>query len=315
MVELVRLLRSFVAAADGRNHTDAGKQIGVDRSTLERHIRELGERAEVELMDGNGVTTEGALLLQDAREALHLIDETQRTLESLSRSVEVVYIAVSHTVAESVLPELMVRWHREDGRRHEARGACIVPVNSNSSEVCRMVRDAQKDFGIAAEHRPRNHGAAEGLDEHRLFADEVVVACPSGHPWARLTGDIPIETFLSESIILRDPGSDTRRALDTALGDANRALLEPPHAEIGNTTAALQEGLESETPVVISNLSMTGSWGESFVAKRIRGVNRMTRTFALVTPSARPLRPAAEAVITFFKANARNVIDDLGLTG
>ena len=203
-------------------------------------------------------------------------------------------LAVSHTIAEFVLPERLVEYEQLRGRH-----LSVELVIANSVVVRDLVAPGRAEFGIAA---ARKGSPLPGLEQVHFCDDEVVVAIPDGHPWAELK-EIEPEQLVAEPLVVRDPTANTRQTVDEALA-ARGLSLAPPLAEVGSTSAAKATAISEGAPVLLSGIAV-GRDDEGFAVKRVHGLD-LARQFVLllgseesVSPaSARPDRPPAAQVIT-----------------
>jgi DNA-binding transcriptional LysR family regulator len=201
-----------------------------------------------------------------------------------------VRVAASPTLSECWLPDVLVAL---ESRRE--RHLSVELVAANSAVVRRMVRDGAADLGLAALD-PAASG--DGLTETVVCEDELVVAVPPEHPWAAVE-EIDPQELARTPIVRRDPGADSRRVFDAALG-AVGVTPAPPLAEIGSTAAARAAALAERAPVLLS-LKALGDDERALVARRVAGV-RFTRRFALLHPGclddlAPPARALARALL------------------
>jgi DNA-binding transcriptional LysR family regulator len=129
--------------------------------------------------------------------------------------------------------------------RHE-RHVSVEVVTANASTVRQMVRDARTDVGLAAVDPAEPD---TGLVETIVWADEVVVAVPTGHPWSTLEEIEPLE-LAETAVITRDPGANSTRIVERTL-EAAGLRHAPPIAEIGCTAAARATAIWQGIPALL----------------------------------------------------------------
>jgi DNA-binding transcriptional LysR family regulator len=162
------------------------------------------------------------------------------------------------------------------------------------------VRDGRADFGIAAVDRVAQ-GVAP-LTETPFCDDEVIVAVPADHPWAR-TKHVGMSDFTTTPMVVRDPSANTRRVVEESLV-ARGLSLAPPLAEVGSTSAAKATALEEGAPVLLS-LMAVGPADRGLVVRRVKGLD-LKRRFAIVTGAEETLPGSARALIAALSASVPN---------
>ena len=233
------------------------------------------------------MTAEGARLYAHARRLLAEAEELDGLIDQMRGSGETVHLAISHTAAEFVLPRALVLMRRETT-------AAVEVVIANSRLVKQMVQDGRADIGAAAcvcgESVP-------GTTAVPLIDDEIVVAVPLGHPWARRASVTPAE-LLSTPLVLRDPDAHTRQVIDEELAAAG--LGHPLAAcEVGSTQAAKDEAHELGLPTVMSRLTLTPA--DLLEIVPLEGLTFIRRFFLLHQPGQ--LSPAASHLLDAFQGS------------
>jgi DNA-binding transcriptional LysR family regulator len=204
-----------------------------------------------------------------------------------------VRLAASHTIAEFVLPGPLV-----DFERRRDRHLSVELMVANSIVVRELVSDGRADFGIAAVDRLAT--GVGSLSETPFCDDEVILAVPHDHDWARLSS-VALEDFVSEPLVMRDPSANTRRVVDEALA-ARGLALAPPLAEVGSTSAAKATAVSEKAPVLLSSLAL-GPADTAFVVRHIDGLE-LVRRFVMLVAAEGTLRPAARALAAALRSGA-----------
>jgi DNA-binding transcriptional LysR family regulator len=282
-------LRAFCAAVDLASIGRAARLMHVSQPALSKRLRMLETVAGTPLLErstrGVTPTASGTQLYREARRLLAGADAIEALMQGFSAEAVPVRIAASPTIAEHWLPAALVALEA----RHE-RHVVVELVAANSALVRRMVRDGSADLGVAA----LDPGAADdGLAQTVVCEDELVLAVPLEHPWARAP-EVELEQLAATPLIRRDPGAHSSRTLEAAL--AARGLAPAaPLAEIGSTTAARAAAVAERAPLLVSRLAL-GEAERELVVRRVADVD-LRRRFALLhagwiqdlTPSARAL--------------------------
>ena len=285
-------LRGFCLAVELGSLGRAAEAMKISQPALSKRMRELEMFAGTPLLarSPRGVTptAAGDVLYREARGLLIRADHVEEVLDNLRGTRTPVRLAASHTIAEYLLPGVLV-----DLQDTLDPGIALELVAANSSVVRDLVREGRADLGLAA-----SSGAAEvlgdGLRELPLCEDEIMVAVTAAHPWAAAS-EIDLAALTSTPLVMRDPTSNARQLLDRALA-ARGLSLAPPLAEVGSSGAAIAAASSGRAPAVLSRLAIAAA-APILVARRVHGLD-LRRRFVLVTrtgqaPSA-PARALAE---------------------
>ncbi|GLX06231.1 LysR family transcriptional regulator [Microbispora sp. NBRC 16548] len=240
----------------------AAKLHGITQASASRRLdtleRELGVPLLHRSTTGSRLTPQGQVVVDWARATLTAANDLLTGVQALrGRRDARVRVAASMTVAEYLMPGWLVALRRvlpdvEVGLR-------VV----NSGEVCRMAMDGEIDAGfIESPAVPRE------LTSWPVAEDRLVVVVAPGHAWARrgeplrgepLRGEPSRGEPLSRAdlaatpLVVREPGSGTRHALDRLLTGPDVA---PPILEL-SSNAAVKVAVETGVaPAVLSRLAV-----------------------------------------------------------
>jgi len=281
-------LRAFCAAVELGSVGRAARVLHVSQPAVSKRLRVLEKLANVRLLErsrrGVSPTPAGTRLYLAARRVL----AEDETIEGLMGGVLAhgvpARLAASPTMAESVLPKLLVDFEE----RHERHLSIELTIVS-SAMVRELVREGRVDLGLAAADLSVQEGGS--LAQISLCEDEVVVIVPRGHPWAAVE-EIDLEEFLGTRMIMRDPRADTRRTVDAELTPLGLSLA-PPLAEIGNTAAAKDAALHECAPALLSQLAI-GATDERLLVRHVAGL-RFRRRFVLLYSAKEDPSPLVRA--------------------
>lgn len=241
-------LRAFCAAVDLGGIGRAAQRLHLSQPAVSRRLKSLEEVVGTRLLErsasGVTMTAAGERLYMHARRIAAEMDELTGLLEQIRGSSETVHLAISHTAAEFVMPKalvLMRRW----------TSAPVEVIIANSRVVKHMIAAGEADVGVAACMHAEM--VADAACEP-LIDDEIVIAVPLGHPWARWSSIVP-EELLATPIVLRDPDAHTRQVIDETLTDAGLGALQAA-CEVGSTQAAKDEAHELGLPTTMSRLAL-----------------------------------------------------------
>jgi DNA-binding transcriptional LysR family regulator len=288
-------LRTFCAAVELGSLGRTAQRLHVSQPSISKRLKSLEALAGVPLLErsahGVAPTPAGERLYTRARRISAEIEELGGLLQDLAGAGETVQLAISHTAAEYVMPRALVLMHHHTS-------APVEVLTANSRVVKRMVRAGETDLGVAA---CMSDEVVEGVANIPLLDDEIVIAVPLGHPWARKR-TASLTELQQTQFVRRDPAAHTRQVLDGTLAQLG---LEPPVAacEVGSTQAAKEEAHELGLPTAMSRLAF--SVADNLEIVRVEGL-RFERRFCILHPHGTP-STACSHLIAALKASAERL--------
>ena len=209
-------LRAFHAVASAGGFTRAAQRLGLTQPTLSGQVKALEQTYGVELIERRGrqlVLTEiGAALLDLTRRIFGLTEEAEQLLAA-ARGLERGHLRLGADAPYHVLPALSTFTRRYPKLR-------LSLTVGNSETLIRDLMDHRIDVAVVANLAP--DARLHALPVRR---DRLVLFVPKAHPWARRRMVKPAE-LAHERLVLREPGSSTRRVFETAMARAGIALEE-----------------------------------------------------------------------------------------
>ncbi len=209
-------LRAFHAVASAGGFTRAAQRLGVTQPTLSGQVKALEESYGVELIERRGrqlgLTEIGAALLDLTRRIFGLTEEAEQLLAA-ARGLERGHLRLGADAPYHVLPALSAFTKRYPKLR-------LSLTVGNSETLIRDLLDHRIDVAVVANLAP----------DARLYAlpvrrDRLVLFVPKAHPWARRRQVRPAD-LRGERLVLREPGSSTRRLFESAMARAGVPLDE-----------------------------------------------------------------------------------------
>lgn len=283
-------LRAFCVAVDLGSLGKAARLLQVSQPALSKRLRALEALSGSRLMDRStrGVlpTEAGRRLYEAARRLLAEAEVVEGLMEGLDAEQAPVRLAASPTIAEFVLPAMLV----ELESRHERHLSIELSI-ANSSAARALVLEGRADLGVVA--AGESELQATGLSESPFYEDEIVIAVPEGHPWAML-GEVELAELVATPMIMRDPGASSRRIVSAALELLGMSLA-PPLAEIGSTAAAITAAIAEGAPVLLSSVALAGSRSDGLTVCRAAGLS-FGRSFVVVHSGEESLPAPARAL-------------------
>lgn len=288
-------LRVLCAAADLGSLGRAAQRLRLSQPAVSRRIAGLEALAGTPLLDrtprGVALTAAGRRLYEEARPLLEHAAIVEQTVAELARATQPVRVAASHSAAEALVGSAL------SGVSGEQLSVELVVLNSE--RVRMRVAVGKADVGVAA--GDPDSAPYPGTRQETLCEDEVVVAVPLRHPWARV-GSVDLREFLATPMVLRDPRSAARATVD-ALLTARHLDPAAPLAELSTPHAARQEALERGAPLMLSRRLLEDR--RDFEIVEVEGL-RFMRAYIAVLPARGTPTPAVEAVLERLRARARS---------
>lgn len=207
-------LRSFHAVATAGSFTRAAESLHVSQPTVTTQVRQLEDLYRVELFHRTGrrvrPTELGERLLQLSRQIFGLESEAVQLLrdegELRSGHLRVAAVGPSHVT------KMLVAFNQR------YPGIKVSVSTGNSQDVLDRLLDYSADVGVLAQVFKDKRFVSVPYSEH-----PVVVFCNGEHRFARRRS-IATAELQGERLILREQGSTTRRAIESAL---KAAKVEP----------------------------------------------------------------------------------------
>jgi DNA-binding transcriptional LysR family regulator len=287
-------LRTFCVAAELGSLGRAAIRLRVSQPSLSKRLQSLEAAVGVRLLDrspkGVKLTPAGRELYGHARGLLESADAVAEVMGGLRRTSGPVRLAASHSATEAFVAGAL-------GAR-DGEGPAVDLVIANSLVVRDMVADGRADLGFAAA-RP-HHTPNPAIRTEHLADDAVVCAVPAQHPWAR-RASISLEQLAGTPMVLRDPASNSRWTVDSALRERGLALATPA-AEAPTPAAAMRVALSRNAPLLLSRHVLAGS--DDFAIVAIEGI-AFPRQYELVLPSYGAPADEVSALIALVRDHIR----------
>ena len=175
-----KLLKTFLALADERSFTSAGKTLGLTQSAVSQQIRLLERELGAELVIRSnklvGLTSAGEILRQSAHRILDNLDQARSLIaERSTNGGGRLSIGAPPVVCQALMPPVVAAF----SKRFPATHLSITSLDQ-SNAVDRLIR---RDVDFAIMLAPVRHKALATAEAGR---DEVVVVASEQSPLSRL---------------------------------------------------------------------------------------------------------------------------------
>jgi DNA-binding transcriptional LysR family regulator len=294
----LRQLEIFVKVAELKSFSKAAQALRLTQPTVSEHIRTLEQELGVRLLDrlgrGAEATRAGQLLLSHATRMLQLQRETLQAMDSFQgRLAGDLHVAASTIPGEYVLPSLIGRF------KEKFPDIVISLLIGDSRAVVDWVIDGRAEVAVVGAKLPHR-----GIEYRELMPDELVVVVPVAHPWHGKK-EIGLADLRAEAMLLREQGSGTRAAFESALAQAGQDLSAFRIVGEMGSTQAIKQAVKAGVGVsVISRRAVDEECRSGLVwCLKIRDL-KITRAFHIATHRERSRSPLAEAFRSFLEAES-----------
>lgn len=294
----LRKLEVFYWVAEFKSFSLAADHLSLRQPTISAHIRELEESLGAKVLNRVGgevtPTALGQVLVERAKALLALKRETLAALHNFQGRVRgELLVGGSNIPGEFILPGKLGAFIR---KYPEVRPFLRI---GDSAGIVEMVLDGKVELGFVG-----FKGEDGRLTFQGIWKDEMVLAVPKNHPWARLKA-VDLKNLKDAGFISREGGSGTLRSLRRLImrkGQEPEKLLNVA-MELGST-AAIKEALIAGLGVsILSRTSIQREIVDGLLKEvPIRGL-KLERDFYQVYHRQRTLSPVSQAFIHFLKHN------------
>jgi DNA-binding transcriptional LysR family regulator len=297
-VEL-RHLQTFAAATELLSFTRAAQSLSLTQAAVSQHIAALEKELRISLFARTGrsvsPTDAGRRLYGYARRILDLLAEAERDVGHATAAVRgTLQIAASTVPAECLLPELLRDFHEtHPGVRPQV-------IVSDSTEATRAVETGAAELGLIGEPPHTSKLTAVPIAE-----DELVLVLPPGHPLAG-GGRVTARQLREVPIILREPGSGSRRCIERALEAAGVSPGDLNVVMEMNANDAIRQAVERGVGAAfLSRNTVARDVEDGRVATAPVEKFHARRQLYLITDPARIPTPPARTFLEFFTLRSR----------
>jgi aminoethylphosphonate catabolism LysR family transcriptional regulator len=235
-------LRSFHAVASCGSFTKAAESLNVSQPTVTTQVGQLEDLYKVELFHRTGrrvrPTELGERLLQMSRQIFSLEAEAIQLLRDAGelRSGDLRVAAVGPSHVTRMLAAFNERYP----------GIKISVTTGNSQDVLDRLLEYSADVGVLAQVFKDRRFVSVPYSEH-----PVVIFCSTNHRFAKRRS-IRTAELQGERLILREQGSTTRKAIESALAAARvepKVVMEVASREIIREAVVQELGIAAVSEV------------------------------------------------------------------
>jgi len=288
-----RQLAAFCAVVERKSFSQAAERLGVTQPAVSLQIRSLEQRLGRQLLDRSGRRVEpteaGRRLYASAQRVLaaeeHLLEELDADDEgAITGTLE---LGASTGPGGTVVPLLLCEFQEQ---HPDMRVRLTV---SDTQTVVDRVAGRELEVGIVGAGR-RHRGVAF----EPFFSDEVVLACPADHRFARKT--VSLDDLKGEKLIVMQDGAGVRQVIEDELRKAGMRLRDlDVRLELGLQESVRSAVVAGHGIAFISRLAIETDLAAGRIATaRVRGLDPVREIF-LARATGRSETRAARAFVAF----------------
>ena len=296
----LRQLEIFRKVVELESFSKAAEVVFLAQASVSERIANLENMLGLKLLDRLGrrvVPTKAGELLY--KHALNLLEMKRIACAEMEDFLGIrrgeIRIGGSTIPGEYILPRVLGLFGRKNSQ------ITVTLVIADSAEIENRVLEGQLELGVIGRKTSQR-----SLATSPLWQDELVIAVPSGHRWAKRE-EVSLEELTQEPFILRESGSGTLKTLDDYLRAAGLEGIGSLRiiARLGTSTA-VKEGIKAGLGVsILSSLAMNTEFETGLLKQlKVRGL-RMTRSFYLIRDKCRTPSPLCKAFIDFLISSSK----------
>lgn len=276
-----------------RSFSKTAEALYLTQPTVSGHIKNLETELGVRLVDRLGkrvVPTEaGEILYRHGLKLLEQRDLARQEIERLSGRVSgELRIGGSTIPGAYILPSLIGKFRKRNP------AVSVQLIIEDTAKITEAVLAGELCIGVVGAKitDPR-------IETHAYLKDELAVAVPAGHPWARKKSVAP-SALKGEPFILREQGSGTLRIMEERLEKAGISLADLDVVAVLGSSDAVRQAVKAGLGISILSLRALRDDIEArrLAAVPVEGV-RMERTFSVILLKGRSRSPLCKAFLEF----------------
>ena len=297
----LRQLEIFCSVVDLGSFSKAAEAVFLAQASVSERIATLEKMVGTKLLDRLGrqvvPTKAGELLYKHAI----LLLETKKTacLEMqgfLGKTQGEIQMGGSTIPGEYILPKMIGRFREKYPR------VSVSLTIADSNEIITRVLDGALELGVVG-----SKSSYKSLIFHELWKDDLVLAVPAQHRWAKKK-QVSLEELFKEPLLLREAGSGTLKILEDDLQTARSMVLGDLQvvARLGSSTA-IKEGVKAGLGVsILSSMAIDTERKTGILrALKVKGLP-LSRSFYLIRDKRRIASPLCQALYDFLRSISKD---------
>jgi len=295
----LRQLEVFCKIVDLGSFSKAAEAVFLAQASVSERIATLEKMVGTKLLDRLGrqvvPTKAGELLYKHAISLLEMKRATCLEMENfLGMKQGEIHLGGSTIPGEYILPQILGRFRK----KYPLISVQLTIADTNDIET--RVREGELEAGVIGSRSPN-----PDLLHYELWTDELVLAVPVQHPWAKKKW-VDLRELSKEPFIIRELGSGTLKIMEEYIRRAApeyRGSLKVV-ARFGSSTA-VKEGIKAGLGVSILSSLAIDTEVKTGILKALKVKQLpMMRTFYLIRDKRRMVSPLCQALLDFLLASS-----------
>ena len=294
-----RELEIFCKVVDLGSFSKAAEAVFLVQASVSERIASLEKKVGTRLLDRMGrkviPTAAGELLHKHATLLLEMKETAKLEMEKfLGLKQGEISMGGSTIPGEYILPALISKFNKKYPY------LSVKLKISDSSDIEKRVLAGQLELGVVG-----SKSTNPNILSQQLWEDELVLAVPVDHPFARRKY-VSLKELRETPFILREEGSGTLKILETYLRDSGEDGTSDfqVSARFGSSTA-VKEGIKSGLGLSILSERAIDTELKAGLLKtlKIKGLS-ISRNFFLIRNKLRITSPSCQAMLNYLLATA-----------
>ena len=294
-----RELEIFCKVVELGSFSKAAEAVFLVQASVSERIASLEKKIGTRLLDRMGrkviPTAAGELLHKHATLLIEMKETAQLEMEKfLGLEQGEISMGGSTIPGEYILPALIGRFNKKYPH------LSVKLKISDSSDIENRILAGQLELGVIGSKSTHSN-----ILSQQLWEDELVLAVPADHPFARLKS-VSLKELRETPFILREEGSGTLKILEAYLHDSGEDGTDDfqVSARFGSSTA-VKEGIKSGLGLSILSARAIETELKAGLLKvlKIKGVS-ISRNFFLIRNKLRIASPSCQAMLNYLLATA-----------
>jgi DNA-binding transcriptional LysR family regulator len=296
----LRQLEIFCKVVEIGSFSKAADAVFLAQASVSERIANLEKMIGTKLLDRLGrqvvPTKAGELLYKHAILLLDMKKTARLEMEDfLGVKQGEIHMGGSTIPGEYILPKIIGSFNEK------YPSISVVLTIADTSEIETRVLKGSLELGVIG-----SKSSHKGLIHQELWKDELVLAVPAQHRWARKKV-ISLTELFEEPFILREVGSGTLKSMEDYLRDPESKAAGSLQvvARFGSSTA-VKEGIKAGLGVSILSARAIDTELKTGMLKalRVKGLP-MYRSFYLIRDRRRIASPLCQAMLDFLLATSK----------
>jgi DNA-binding transcriptional LysR family regulator len=289
-----RELEIFCKVVELESFSKAAEAVFLVQASVSERIASLEKKIGIRLLDRLGrkvvPTAAGEIVYKHAVLLLEMKETAQLEMEKfLGLEQGEISMGGSTIPGEYILPGLVSRF------KNKYPHLSVKLTIADSSEIENQVLEGKLEIGVIGKK-----SLHPNLLCQKLWEDDLVLAVPARHPWARRKS-VSLQELRGIPFILREEGSGTLKILEANLreSDKNGSNVPQVSARFGSSTA-VKEGIKSGLGLSILSAIAIDTEVKAGLLKalKVKGLS-MSRSFFLIRNKLRIASPSCQAMHDF----------------